>query len=58
MSVNYDDLRCDGCEDYILYEKLVELNKAQGDEIWPLDVEWRSCLNGPDYWLNCRRRRK
>ena len=60
LQANCDDARCEGCPDYIPYERLVRLNDRQGDEAWPLDVEWRSCIGGPDLWLNCpvRRRKK
>lgn len=32
--------------------------RSNGNEVFPLDVEWKNCLLGPDYWLNCRKRRK
>jgi hypothetical protein len=36
--------------------ELRQLNRKFGDEIYPLDVEWKNCLQGPDAYLNCRKR--
>jgi hypothetical protein len=36
--------------------ELRQLNRRFGDEVFPLDVEWKNCLQGPDAYLNCPKR--
>jgi hypothetical protein len=38
--------------------ELRQLNRRFGDEVYPLDVEWKNCLQGPDAYLNCPKRRE
>jgi len=46
------------CDGYITDQELESLNKSQGDQIWPLNVEWKNCVFALDYWLNCNIRKK
>jgi len=52
-------MTCEGCVMYVTRDQLIALNKSYdcGDEIYPLNEEWSQCLDGPDKWLNCRRRK-
>jgi hypothetical protein len=47
---------CYDCCMFITNVELRELNREFGDETFPLDVEWKNCLQGPDAYLNCRKR--
>lgn len=49
--------RCVGCEGYITDERLRELNLRCGSELFPLDMEWKNCVEGLEAWLNCRKRK-
>ena len=48
---------CYDCEFFVTNVELRILNRKFGSEIYPLDVEWKNCLQGPDAYLNCRKRR-
>ena len=48
---------CEGCSMYTTQELLETLNQEHGDCMYPLDVEWAHCIEGPAKWLNCRRRK-
>jgi hypothetical protein len=47
---------CYDCFMFITNVELRQLNRKFGDEVYPLDVEWKNCLQGPDAYLNCRKR--
>ncbi|MEM2498223.1 MAG: hypothetical protein QXR81_07610 [Candidatus Nezhaarchaeales archaeon] len=48
---------CEGCTFYVTDKVLKALNELYGEELYPLNVEWKNCLQGEDYWLNCKRRK-
>jgi len=48
---------CYGCPEFLTNVELLRLNKESGDEVFPLDVEWKNCISGLDVWLNCQKRR-
>lgn len=41
-----------------LHKSLEDFSVGSGDKTYPLDVEWKNCLDGPDVWLNCRKRKR
>jgi len=47
---------CYDCCMFMNNVELRQLNRDFGDEIFPFDVEWKNCLQGPDVYLNCRKR--
>ena len=50
-------MTCKDCEFFISNLVLEKLNKEFGDEIYPLDEEWKNCIQGSDCYLNCKRRK-
>jgi len=51
-------MTCFRCIMYIEQNRLESLNEEHGDEMFPLDVEWAHCGEGPDAWLNCHIRKR
>jgi hypothetical protein len=53
-----------GCKHFITNAQLLITNRRNneavaglGDKDYPLDVEWKNCLSGPDVWFNCEKRK-
>lgn len=64
-TVKMSQRNCYDCEYFLTNVKIISLNKAEnerkagsGDEVWPLDVEWKNCIMGSDVWLNCHKRKR